>query len=196
MNLNKRSDILKTLIKFNSIMRILCAFLELKTVVATVKQATLQGLNPFSLPRRQRPPLDRRTRDKRAEAEWGRRLTDRGKGPGQIPHSVLIGQIWVTLPVWNAIENSCFGPPLLCYLAVAGLRWAHSEVPCRNGVEYQEKRRRRAARKRSSEVARLTITVRPRPVCFLAHGVTVGTGVSRRVCVFVCVGTREVCGTH
>lgn len=99
--------------------------MEIKTVVATVEQATLQGLNPISLPRRQRPPLDRRTRDKGAEAEWGRRLTDSEKGPGQIPHSVLIGQIWVTLPVWNAIENSCFGPPLLCYFAVAGLLlWA------------------------------------------------------------------------
>lgn len=84
------------------------------------KQGTLQGLNPFLLPRRQRSPLDRRTRDKRAEKEGGR-LTDSKKGSDQIPHSVLIGQIRVTLPVWNANENSCFGPPLLCYLAAAGL---------------------------------------------------------------------------
>lgn len=97
-----------------------------------------------------RSPLDRRVEQKGWGGCLGIPLIDSMKGCGQTTYSVLIGEICVTLTVWNANEKSCFRPSQLCSIAAAGLYSepvGRSEPPSRYGVEYQEQHRGRADRK-------------------------------------------------
>ncbi len=145
---------------------------------------------------RQRSPLDRRMeQETRGRRERGGRDWQQ-KGWGQTPHSVLIGQIWVTLPVWNANEKSCFGPPLLCSPALLplDLPWA-----CRVRLTSIQKWCRISGKTASKSGQKEERGYEAHANGKATSSLLLGTGChgwheGRRVCL--CVGTPEVSRSH